>query len=391
MLPTPDTGGKLAENLLSFARLLRASGLPIGTGSILQATEAVNLVGLESRADLHACLSSVFLTRHEQQALFDQAFSLFWQNPKIIERMLGAMLPTVQTPQQQDPVSRRLSEALNTGKQPPEEAERSLEFDARFTASDQEVLQQKDFAQMSVEEIAAAKLAMQQLRLPLQEIKSRRFLVDGSGPVIDMRRTLRAAMRQSDTIPLQYKRQRTRNPALVVLCDISGSMSQYSRMFLHFMHAVTNDRDRVYSFVFGTRLSHISRHLAHRDIDVALQKTSEAVEDWSGGTRIGACLGQFNRQWSRRVLSQGGIVLLISDGLDRDEGLGLKQEMDRLSRSCRRLVWLNPLLRYEKFEPKAQGIQAMLPYVDDFVSAHSIKSFKELVEVLSKDGERRAA
>ena len=241
------------------------------------------------------------------------------------------------------------------------------------------------------EEIAAAKLAMQQLRLPLQEIKSRRFLVDGSGPVIDMRRTLRAAMRQSDTIPLQYKRQRTRNPALVVLCDISGSMSQYSRMFLHFMHAVTNDRDRVFSFVFGTRLSHISRHLAHRDIDVALQKTSEAVEDWSGGTRIGACLGQFNRQRSRRVLSQGGIVLLISDGLDRDEGLGLKQEMDRLSRSCRRLVWLNPLLRYEKFEPKAQGIQAMLPYVDDFVSAHSIKSFKELVEVLSKDGERRAA
>ena len=387
-LPAPDTGGRLAQNLLAFARLLRATGLPIGTGSILQATEAVQRIGLQSRADLHACLAAVLLTRKEQQPVFDQAFGLFWRNPRMMQRLLGALLPAMQSPEQQQAVSRRLSEALHSGSQQQlQDTEPSLELDARWTASDQELLQHKDFAQMSAAEIAAAKAALQELRFPLHEIRTRRFMADhAAGATIDMRRTLRAVMRQSDSIPLQYKRHRHRKPALVVLCDISGSMSQYSRMFLHFMHAVSNDRDRVYSFVFGTRLSHISRHLAHRDIDIALAKTSQTVQDWSGGTRIGACIGQFNRQWSRRVLSQGGITLLISDGLERDEGQGLKQQMQRLSRSSRRLVWLNPLLRYQGFEPRARGIQAMLPYVDDFLSAHNISSLRQLVQLLSNAG-----
>ena len=388
-MPGPDSGGKLADNLLCFARLLRACGLPVGTGSILEATKSVQFLGPGSRKDLHTCLAAVFLTRHEQQPLFDQAFELFWQNPKLMERALGALLPPVHSPAQEQALPRRLGEALMPERPVPEQVEESVEFDARFSASDQELLQQKDFAQMTVEELAAAKAAIQRLKLPLPEIRTRRFGADRVGSSIDMRRTLRAVMRQTDSIPLQFRRKRTRKPVLIVLCDISGSMSQYSRLFLHFMHAVTNHRDRVYSFVFGTRLSHISRHLCHRDIDIALERTSEAVADWSGGTRIGACLAQFNRQWSRRLLGQGGITLLISDGLDRDETQqGLRKEMDRLSRSSRRLIWLNPLLRYDNFEPRARGIQAMLPYVDDFVSAHNIESLSQLVTLLSDAGQR---
>ncbi len=390
---TPNSAGKLTENLLIFARLLRAVGLPIGTGNVLRASEAINLIGMNSRADLHTCLQSVFITRHEQQAVFDQAFDIFWRNPKLMERLLGAMLPKVESPDQHDPqLMKRLSDALqNNPQQNMELTEQSIEFDASFTYSDVEVLQRKDFEQMSAEEIELAKQMIRDFSMPLGEIKTRRFLAGGDSGAIDMRKTMRASLRQIDSIPLQFKQQRTRLPALVVLCDISGSMSQYSRMFLHFMHAVTNDRDRVHSFVFGTRLSNISRYLAHRDVDLALEKTSEAVQDWAGGTRIGHCLTQFNRQWSRRVLSQGAITLLITDGLDRDEGAGLRQEMDRLSRSSKRLVWLNPLLRYEDFQPKASGIRAMLPYVDDFLAAHNIQSLTELARVLSSDSIKRAA
>jgi hypothetical protein len=188
---------------------------------------------------------------------------------------------------------------------------------------------------------------------------------------------------------LKRKRRRRRPPPLVVLCDISGSMSRYSRLFLHFMHAVTNDRDRVYTFLFGTRLTNITRYLRHKDVDVALDRVTGAVEDWSGGTRIGQSLAEFNRRWSRRVLGQGAVVLLITDGLDREAGAGIGQEMDRLHKSCRRLIWLNPLLRYEGFAPKSLGMRAILPHIDEFRPVHNLESLDELVTALSRPGPRR--
>jgi uncharacterized protein with von Willebrand factor type A (vWA) domain len=169
-----------------------------------------------------------------------------------------------------------------------------------------------------------------------------------------------------------------------VLCDISGSMNRYSRMFLHFLHALTNDRDRVHTFVFGTRLTNITRYLRHRDVDVALSGVAQAVADWSGGTRIGTCLKEFNLRWSRRVLGQNAVVLLISDGLDRDLGEDLTEAMERLHKSCRKLIWLNPLLRYEGFEPRAAGVRAMLPNVDAFLPAHNINSLIGLARALSE-------
>ena len=388
---SPALSGRLADNVLLFARLLRAAGLQLGTGKILDAIEAVNLVGVESQRDLHTALLSQFVTRHEQTPLFDQAFSLFWRNPRLMEKLMGAMLPTIRTEKDQEQVLRRLGEALSKDSEAQSDPqEQEVELQANLSFSDREILQSKDFEQMSEAELQIARNMLQKLKLPVPDVRSRRFQASNQQARIDMRKTLQQSLRNSATIPLQFKRNRVRPPAIVVLCDISGSMAQYSRMFLHFMHAISNHRDRVHSFVFGTRLTNISRYLRNKDVDIALEATSCAVEDWSGGTRIGLCLEQFNRLWSRRVLSQGAVVILLTDGLDRGEGDGLQKQMDRLSKSCRQLIWLNPLLRYDKFEPKAQGIQSMLPYVDVFRSAHSVNSLAELPHLLSQSRKRVA-
>ena len=380
---TPALNGKLADNVLLFARLLRAAGLQLGTGKIIHAIEAVNLVGVESQRNLHTALLSQFVTRHEQTPLFDQAFSLFWRNPRLMEKLMGAMLPTVRTEKDQEQILRRLGEALyKSGELQTDPQEQEVELQANLSFSDREILQSKDFEQMSEVELQIARNMLQKLKLPVPDVRSRRFQASKQKARIDMRKTLQQSLRNSATIPLQFKRNRVRPPAIVVLCDISGSMAQYSRMFLHFMHAISNHRDRVHSFVFGTRLTNISRYLRNKDVDIALEATSRAVVDWSGGTRIGLCLEQFNRLWSRRVLSQGAVVILLTDGLDRGEGDELQKQMDRLSKSCRQFIWLNPLLRYDKFEPKAQGILSMLPYVDVFRSAHSVQSLAELPDLL---------
>lgn len=384
----------LAVNLMHFARALRAAGLPVGPGKLLQAVEAVEAVGVGSRADFYWALHAVFVNRRDQREVFDQAFHVFWRNPDILKRMMGLMLPTIRTemPTDRDHLSRRVAEALK-GTSPevegPEKTE--IQLDAAFTVSAQERLQAKDFEKMSTEELAQARQMLARIALPVAEAATRRYRSDPRGERVDPRATLRRMLRSGgDLAELARRRRRTRPPPLVVLCDISGSMTRYSRMLLHFMHAVTNDRDRVHSFVFGTRLTNITRHLRHKDVDVALDAVSAAVEDWSGGTRIGSALHAFNRTWARRVLGQGAVVLLITDGLDRDAGEGLAAEADRLHKSCRRLVWLNPLLRWEGFAPKSSGIRALLPHVDDFRPVHNLNSLAGLADALNREGPRRA-
>ncbi|MGH8724368.1 MAG: vWA domain-containing protein, partial [Burkholderiales bacterium] len=223
-----------------------------------------------------------------------------------------------------------------------------------------------------------------ELRLPLPLIRTRRQKLSKAGKTIDLRATLRQSLREGgDRIPLVRTAPTELHPPLVVLCDISGSMNPYSRMFLHFLHAITNDRDRVSVFVFGTRLTNITRQLRHRDVDVAMARVADAIKDWSGGTRIGASLREFNWRWGRRTLAQNACVMLVSDGLDREAGEGLGEEMERLAKSCRSLVWLNPLLRYEKFEARPAGVRAMLPHVDLFLPVHNLKSLVDLAKTLS--------
>jgi uncharacterized protein with von Willebrand factor type A (vWA) domain len=385
----PDTSGSLLANLVHFARTLRAAGLPVGPGKVIDAVDAVRSIGITDRIDFYWTLHAVFVNRPDQRLIFDQAFHVFWRNPELLKKMMGLVLPELrvagEAEDQGAAMARRLAEALHPDRIPEsdqaEEAE--TELDAAMTFSDREQLRGMDFEKMSLEELARAKAAIAKLRLPVQDLPTRRFAPNRHGSRADLRATLRAALRSGGLIELKRRSPRRRPPPLVVLCDISGSMSRYSRIFLHFMHSVTNDRDRVHTFVFGTRLTNITRYLRHRDVDVALERVAEAVVDWSGGTRIGHCLAEFNRLWSRRLLGQGALVLLITDGLDRDAGAGLAHEMDRLHRSCRRLIWLNPLLRYEGFEPRSLGMRAMMPYVDEFRPVHNLESLETLIEALS--------
>jgi len=380
--------GKLAENIMHFARVLRAAGLPIGPDRVVDALRALQTAGIERREDLYWTLAAVFLSKHEQQELFDQAFHVFWRDPQMLERIMSLLLPQIYGRTgvaEQAEASRRLSEALYAKHEQAEEQgqQQEVEIDASLTFSQSELLQYADFESMSGAELAQAKKLIARLRLPIPEARTRRFRPDARGAGIDLPATLRASLRGgAQVIALKHRSRITRHPPLVVLCDISGSMSRYSRMFLHFLHAITNDRDRVHTLVFGTRLTNITRHLRNRDVDIAMNRVTAAIQDWAGGTRIGACLAEFNRKWSRRLLGQNAVVLLISDGLDRDIGEGLGAEMERLHKSCRKLVWLNPLLRYEGFQPRPAGVRAMLPHVDAFMPVHNIESLVDLAREL---------
>jgi uncharacterized protein with von Willebrand factor type A (vWA) domain len=264
---------------------------------------------------------------------------------------------------------------------------RTIEIDASLTFSPRETLHSMDFESMSADELAAARAVVARMRADLRPVATRRYLADARGSRVDLRASLRASLRDSGAIISLKRRIRTkRSPPLIALCDVSGSMSRYTRILLHFLYAVSSGYGRVHALTFGTRLTLITRHLRQRDADVALESVGRAVPDWSGGTRIGACLREFNLRWSRRLLAPGAVVLLISDGLDRDAGAGLAKEMERLHKSCGKLIWLNPLLRYPRFEAKPAGVKAMLPHVDAFLPVHNLRSLSELATVLSKAG-----
>jgi uncharacterized protein with von Willebrand factor type A (vWA) domain len=372
---------------MHFARLLRAAGLRIGPDRVVDCVQALEIAGPQRRDDWYWTMSAVLLSRQEQRPIFDQAFQIFWRDPKLAERMMQVLLPKAHgraaKPEEQQ--SQRLTDALFNRNKDEQQREQKIDLEARLTFSAREVLQRMDFDTMSAAELAEAKKMIAELRLPLPEIRTRRFFRHRNGQRIDLRASLRESLREGgDIIPLVRSAPRELHPPLVVLCDISGSMNPYARMFLHFLHAITNDRDRVSVFVFGTRLTNITRQLRHRDVDVAMAKVADAIKDWSGGTRIGASLREFNYKWARRMLAQNACVLLVSDGLDREAGEGLAQEMERLAKSARYLVWLNPLLRYEKFEARPAGVRAMLPHVDLFLPVHNLKSLVDLARTLSE-------
>lgn len=386
----PARSARLADNIARFGRILRDAGLPIGPGKLLRALEAASLVNIEHREDFRTALEATLVDRAEQRPLFHQAFAVFWRDPRLMERMLQAMLPKApgRLPPRNDmaTLNNRLRQAFAApaARDRPAGDEAPVELDAALSMSAREALAQRDFETMTLEELAQARRMLRELRLNLPEVLTRRSRADSRGPKIDMRRTVRHGLRTGgEWLVVQRRRRRHRPTALVVLCDVSGSMARYSRMLLHFLHAIGARRRDFHAFTFGTRLTHITRALRHRDVDDALAEVGRRVADWSGGTRIGACLREFNRCWSRRVLAQGAVVLLASDGLECGDGADLEREMRLLRRSCRRIVWLNPLLRFEGFQPRAAGVRAMLPHVDDFVPAHNIASLSDLGRVLS--------
>jgi len=381
-----ENSGRLAENILYFARALRAAGMPVGPGAVLDALEAVNVARVGDKDDFYWTLHAVFVKRHEHSVLFDQAFRIFFRRRGYIEKLMASMLSETAAPAQKPPPpgAHRVQEALFSGVNQRDKDKDAVEIDASLTVSDREVLQRKDFAQMSSAEVAAAKEAISRLALPLDMVRTRRMAPSRHGHIIDIRRTLRASMKAGGAlIDLKYLGPREKEPPIVALLDISGSMSQYTRLFLHFLHSITDARKRVTTFLFGTRLTNVTRAIRQRDPDEALAACSVNVADWSGGTRIATSLHAFNKHWARRVLGQGAVVLLITDGLERDADDTLSFEMDRLHRSCRRLIWLNPLLRFDGFEARAKGVRIMLPHVDELRPIHNLDSMTGLVRALS--------
>ena len=378
-----DVAGQLTQNIVAFVRLLRKAGLPVGPAKSVLAIQAVDAIDIRKKHDFYWALHSVLVNKRDHHILFDEAFKIFWRTPgeaNPLQQLLNEAQQIV--PERPNAAARRLAEAMMSA-QPTTRPSDVIEIDAEATYTADDVLRQKDFEQMTVAEVREARKILTQMDFIIEPKRQRRFRAGPHSTDLDLRRTMRASLRSGgDIIPIRYRRRIHKRPSLVALCDISGSMSSYTRMFLHFLHTLAQDGDRVHSFVFGTRLTNITRQLKYRDVDEALDRASHAVEDWGGGTRIGETIKKFNKLWSRRVLGQGAIVLLITDGLDRDAGEGLAPEMDRLHRSCDRLIWLNPLLRYDQFEPKSLGIRAMLPHIDEFLPVHNLESLSDLANAL---------
>jgi uncharacterized protein with von Willebrand factor type A (vWA) domain len=389
MLLRPHEGGAaIGNNLVAFGRLLRRAGLPLGPAELLAGAAALEAIEIGDKAQVHAALRATMVHKHEHFFLFDHAFSLFWRDPEAGAHAAAmALMDGMKEQPKPSPASRRMAEAMQGDRpNPPKPPEQPPEdrVDMTFTVSERERLQSMDFEAMSAAELNAAKREIRKLVLPLDARPTRRFRPDHAGPTTDLRATIREGLRTGGEImDISRRRRVVRAPPLVALCDISGSMARYAQILVHFLHAVANDRDRVHTFLFGTRLTNVTRQLKHRDAEVAFEMVAHAVPDWSGGTRIGESLELFNKAWARRVLGQGAVVLLITDGLDREGAKGLAEATDRLRKSCRRLIWLNPLLRYAGFQPKSQGIRAMLPHVDEFRPVHNLASLRDLVSVLS--------
>jgi len=388
MSPKPN---RITQHIIAFGRVLRRAGLEVATGQIMDAMRALQLIGLRSRADVYQALFSIFVTRKEQVELFNQAFHLFWRAPSKLPQVMSLILPQLKMPETaQSKQSLRVKQALAENEaqiKPPQHRpknEQKEAIDLVLTYSPLEVLRKKDFAAFSNEEVVMAKQLLSEMNWNVPGKRTRRFHPNAKGRMLDLRKTVRKNMRnEGELIQLSWRGNQTRMRHIVVLCDISGSMERYSRMLLHFMHAITAGLRRVETFVFGTRLTRITRYLKQRDIDDAVSSVSQKVNDWAGGTRIGDALKDFNYLWARRVLRSGAIVMVISDGWDRGELPLFEREVARLSRSCYRLIWLNPLLGYENYEPLTRGIQTAMPYIDDFLPVHNLESLEQIGEVLS--------
>ncbi len=382
--------GRLTDNILMFCRTLRNVGLPVGPGRIVEAMAAIRRAGIERRDDFYWALRTVLVNDPAQFRLFDQAFHIYFRNPRLLERMMSLLLPTLEAPDEPAAAPhRRLRQSLSSVGIGDEEDGVQVEIDQAESWSRQEVLRRKDFEDMSLEEQKQAQELLRAEILPTADIRTRRFRPHPFGHRYDLRRSMRLILKNNgQLIELARKRRLRRPPPLVLICDISGSMSRYSRAFLIFAHVMSSRYSTVNTFAFGTRLTNITRRLADKDIDRALAAISEDVKDWGGGTRIAECLERFNVDWSRRVLAQSAVVVLLSDGLERDSKADLDFQMQRLRRSCRQLIWLNPMLRYSKFEPKALGIKTMLPHVDVFLPAHNIESIGNLSRLLQQHADK---
>jgi uncharacterized protein with von Willebrand factor type A (vWA) domain len=377
----------LFRNLLHFGRLLRAAGLDVPTARLHDAVVALDHVDVRQRRDVRCALRTLFVHRADEIPLFDAAFDLFWRATRrpssgVTLRRFGER----NTDRRATADAGAARHTADSGAAAPPQGSSTPSGLAIY--SDAEALRTKDFAQFTDDERARARVLLQALRWEPGARVTRRWTAGARG-VPDLRRVIRRNLhRGGELLELPRRRRKSKPRGLVLLCDVSGSMERYSRMLLQFIHVVARRYRSVEAFLFATRLTRVTAHLGDRRLDAAVTAIARTVPDWSGGTRIGESIETFNRRWARRVLGRGPIVLLISDGWDRgDPGL-LREEMARLQRSCHRLIWLNPLLGSATYQPLTRGIQAALPFVDDFLPVHNLVSLEQLGAHLSTLGDR---
>jgi uncharacterized protein with von Willebrand factor type A (vWA) domain len=374
----------LLNNLTLFARVLRPLGIEVTMGQILTLVEAAQSVGLQDREDWKAAARAVLVSHREHLSLFDRAFDLFWNS--------GVLKP----PQSLD-LGRLLRRILQQSPQPlnlpaaPEEEGSSHNADEvpilekRQAWSAGEILRHKDFATLSPEEKRAVEALIRHHPWKIEPRRTRRRIHATKGPYLDLRRSLRRSLRHGgELLHLECLKKREKPRRLVVLCDISGSMEAYARIFLQFIYTLGVSTDRLEAFVFATRLTRITRQLELRNVDDALQQAANQIVDWGGGTRIGESLKRFNYEWGRRVLGRGAVVVVLSDGWDRGDVDLLEHETARLKRNSDRLMWLNPLLGSPGYQPLTRGIRRLLPLIDDFMPIHNLKSLEQLRHTLAR-------
>ena len=387
-----EPGGHILPNLLRFAEVLRRVGLDAGPASVMDMVRATEHVHIGRRAEFYQAARSIFVHRKQDLPVFDEAFNVFWRKPNTARsgmdlRSMGEQR-RFRKPQVSAGHDEPMDDALALDGDPDDDSVSNIDLTRTYSA--REVLREKDFAQFAGHEVAEARRMMASLRWDLGNRRTRR-MVPGDGSGLDMRRTLRRSLQHGgEMLELAHRGPKSRPRSLALICDVSGSMERYTRMLLHFIHTIAVGQP-IEAFLFATRLTRITRQLRYRSIDQAITEVSRAVPDWAGGTRIGEAVKTFNYQWLRRTLRGQSIVMIISDGWDRGEPELLARETSRMQRSCHRLIWLNPLLGSPSYQPLTQGMQAALPYVDDFLPVHNMNSLQALADRLSDIGPERGA
>jgi uncharacterized protein len=379
----------LLPRLGAFARLLHDAGLEAGPRRLTDATRALGFIDLKVEDDFRSALRAVFVSRKEDLPVFEAAFDIFWAPPD--PRASAGILPGRSRSLPMSPERAKVwADALGLNRSQMNREQNQQEFPASSSGySAEELLRHKDFEDMTWAETEQVKRLLEQAPWRVAERRTRRLRPSRAGS-IDLRRSARHAIRSSGELMTLFRRKpRVRRRPLVLICDVSGSMERYSRLLMIFAHAISR-REDLEAFVFSTRLTRITRLLRHRDIDRALDSVSKGVHDFSGGTRIGDALGDFNRKWARRVLGHGAVVVIVSDGWDRGDPQRLTAELIHLRRSAHRLIWLNPLLGSEGYEPLTRGMAAALPHCDDFLAAHNVAALQDLGSLLASLDSRKA-
>ena len=392
---------RLHDAIASFGRFVRQAGCELGTGEIMDGVKAASCVDITNREDFKSALRTTFITSHRFIPVFDQLFDLYWRNPDRLENVSDILRKLYESrlaqtelesmKQQAEQIQERRLDSLQPTEEDKEDQKHENKTFDLFMYSPEEILREKRFDAYTEEELKEAKEFLNRWRWEFGKRRLRRLKPGRKRHRLNLRGTIRNNIFPTqDFVELAWRQQKWKPRPLIILCDISGSMETYTRILMHFIFTLHAINPRLEAFTFGTRLNRITHTLRHKEVEDTMDILAKSIKDWSGGTRIGETIEKFNLLWARRVLGGGAVVLVISDGWDTGDVDKLEKEIDRLHRSCHRLIWLNPNLGYDDFQPLTRGVQTLLPHTDDFLPIHNLNSLVDLGNVLATLNSRRS-